>query len=343
MRHGAAHVKGLYTYPTASGTQLKDGCDAIWGLGLRTVKLYLTADYTTDYPGQSSWSSTPANLTQLAQTTQFEDALERGWEQIILTCFTFANGTTNWWRANPSSTKMTNEYTEIYNLCVHLLTSLNGTGVEIILQNWEGDWAFMDSTTVSTYVPRKMVDYYGAFLGVRQRAVADARRDTASDVRLRMAVEVNRVCDARLYKGRRRILTDLANRIRPDLISYSAYDSTIVDQGSWGANTAAWEAATQPVYEKALAAIRAAWPGVPIQIGEYGFPENEAPGTSDIGQMIRKVAEWSRTAAVENLLYWEVFDNEPGTPPATYRGYWLIDPNGNKTIAGNVVETLNAE
>jgi hypothetical protein len=134
----------------------------------------------------------------------------------------------------------------------------------------------------------------------------------------------------------------LAGRIRPDIISYSAYDSTIVDQGSWGASTAAWEAATEPVYAKAIAAINEAFPGVPVQVGEFGYPENEAPGTSNIDTMIRKTAEWSEELGIENLLYWEVFDNEPGAGPPTYRGYWFVDEDGEPTIAGRVFEALNA-
>lgn len=341
MRVGSSHVRGLYTVPNGSGEQFHDGCDSIWNLDLPILKVYCTADYLADYPLQSSWSSTPTDLTELAQTDQFATQLNRAWHTVVLTCFTFANGTTNWWRVNPTNAKLNAEYEELSGLASYLLTTYSGSGKTFILQNWEGDWAFMDSTTVDTYVPREYVDRYSAFLGVRQKAVENARRSTAhSGVTVLNAIELNRVVDARYHPERRRIIRDIAKRVRPDIISYSAYDGTIVDQGSWGANTAAWEAATEPVFTDALRSIKLAFPGTPVQIGEFGYPENEAPVTSDVPQMIQKTYDWSLAEDCNNFLYWEVFDNEPGTPPATYRGYWLIKPDGSVSPSGLKMQAL---
>lgn len=340
MKRGAAHVKGLYTVPNGSGTQLADGCDVVWNLGLRTVKLYLTPDYAADYPLQAAWSSSPATLAQLAATTQFATQIARGWSHVVLTCFTFANGATNWWRADPSAARMAAEYTELRALAEHLLTTYHGTGRTFVIQNWEGDWAFMDSTAVDTHVDAKFVGYYAAFLGTRQRAIEDARRAVASDCQVFHAVEVNRVLDSRTHAHRRRILSTIAQRVRPDWVSWSAYDATIVDQGGWGASHAAWTAATRPAIRKAFGAIAAAWPGVPVQIGEFGFPENEAPPTADLDAMIRVIDEEARAAGVKLILYWQVFDNEPGTPPESYRGYFLRDNAGTLTTAGDTLQSL---
>lgn len=340
MRIGVAHVAGKYTYPAGSGTQFLDGCNSLLASGYPTLKVYCASSYLTDYPLETAWSSTPVNCTQLAQTTEFATALAQDWHTVVLTVFTFANGATNWWRVEPTAAKMAAEYTEIYNLAVHLLTTYNGTGRRFILQQWEGDWAYMDSTTVTTYVSQVMVDRYTAFLGTRQRAVADARRAVASDCSILMAVELNRVVDARLYPNRRRILTDLAKRIKPDLISYSAYDSTIVDQGGWGANLAAWTAATTPVFTKALRAIKAAFPDVPIQIGEFGFPEGaELPVGRDVGAMIQVIYDIALSEGVVDFIYWEVFDNEE-TSPGVPRGFYTVKPDGTLSVAGTKLETL---
>jgi len=329
-----AHSAGKYTWPVASGTQFLDGCNAVYNAGFRTMKFYCTAAYLTDYPLETAWSSAPVNLTQLAQTTEMAAGLAMNWHTVMLTAFTFANGTTNWWRVNPTTAAYAAEYAEIYNLAAHLLSTYNGTGRTFILQNWEGDWAFMDSFTVDTYVSREMVDRYAAFLGTRQRAVSDARKATASDCQILMAVELNRVVDARLYPHRRRILTDLARRITPDLISFSAYDATIVDQGSWGANLAAWTAATTPVFTKALRAIQLAFPGVPIQIGEFGFPEGiELPPGRDVGAMIAVVHSIALAAGVTDFIYWQVFDNEE-TSPGVPRGFYTVKPDGTTSVAG---------
>ena len=178
MKYGAAHVQGLYNWPD-DGNQFANGCNAIWDLGLRTLKVYCTGAYLTNYPLQTAWSSTPTTCTELCQTTQFTTQLSKAWDTVIMTVFPFVNnpGTvTNWWRAECTNAKLLAEYTEIYNLTVHLLTTYNNSSKTFILQNWEGDWAFMDAFDADTFTDRKYVDYYAAFLQYRQRAVEDARR-----------------------------------------------------------------------------------------------------------------------------------------------------------------------
>jgi hypothetical protein len=167
--------------------------------------------------------------------------------------------------------------------------------------------------------------------------VEDARAETAHEgVRVLHAIEVNRVVDAAQYPHRRRIVADIAERVRPDVVSYSAYDSTIVEQGGWGASYEAWEAATVPVFRAALRAIKRAWPGIAVYIGEFGFPENEAEfdvPDRDIGPMIQAVHDVALEEGCTHFLYWQVFDNEASIPH-TYRGYWLQKPDGGESVAG---------
>lgn len=335
MKRGAAHVRGLYTYPAGSGTQLADGCDVVWDLGLRTIKLYLTGEYVDDYPLQTSWSSTPTNLTELAQTDEMLEQLSRSWNTVVLTVLTFANGPTNWWRADVSASRLAAEYSEIRTFVEWWLTTFNGTARTLVIQTWEGDWAFMDSFSPDTYVPETMIRRYAAFLGTRQRAVEDARRAVASDCKVLNALEVNRVLDARLYSHRRRIVRDLAGRVSPDVVSLSAYDGTIVDQGGWGANHAAWLAATVPAFTRELRVIKKAFPRARLQIGEFGFPEGaEKPPTADIAAMIEAVDSVAAAEGCDRLLFWQALDNEQGGGgPGTYRGYWLIQPDGSSTLS----------
>lgn len=340
MRLGVAHSAGKYTYPSGSGTQFMDGVNAIFDDGYPVLKIYCTADYLTNYPLETSWSSTPTTLTELAQTTEFATALGKAWNTVVMTCFTFANGSTNWWRVNPRNSKYAAEYTEMYNLAAHLLSTYNGTGRTFVLQNWEGDWAFMDSFTPDTWVDRNYVDRYGAFLGTRQRAVEAARRAIASDCKVLCAFECNRVLDSRLYPHRRRILRDLAKHFKPDVISWSSYDGSIVDQGGWGAGLAAWTAATTPAFTKGLRAIDAAFPGVPKYIGEIGFPEGpELPVGRDVGAMVQVVHDLAAAHGVEAFLYWQVFDNEDYTP-GTVRGFYTIKPDGTHSSAGTKLISL---
>lgn len=347
MRYGAAHVRGLYNVPN-DGQQFKNGCDAIWNLGLRTLKVYCTGAYVADYPLQTSWSSTPTNLTQLAQTTQFTEQLNKAWDTVVFTAFTFANNpgaVTNWWRVEPTRVKLQAEYDELYAFAVHLLSTYNDSGKRFVVQNWEGDWAFQDSFVADSFTARRYVDYYAAFAATRQRAVSDARMATAHrNVTILNAWECNRVLDAKDTPHRRRILTDIAKRFRPDMVSYSAYDSTIDFPGTWQPSHAQWVTVCTEKFNRALRLLQKAFPGVPIQIGEFGYPENEATNdvpTADVGEMVEVVRDIAQARGVDTLLYWEVFDNE-AHGSYQYRGYWLRKPDGALSIAGGKFQTYAA-
>ena len=347
MLLGAAHTNGLYTVPAASGTQFADGVAKIKELGLPVLKVYCTPDYALNYPLETAFSSTPTTCKELLQTTEFSTALaDSHWQRVIFTTFTFANnpgGVTNWWRLGPTNAQLEAEYDEIYEMTEHLLTTYNDSGKDLILQNWEGDWSYLDAFSPTTRNLRRYTEFYSAFLGARQRAVSDAMRDTAHiNVSVRHAIEVNRVLDAVAQPHLPRMLTSIAERVTPDIVSYSAYDSTIADYG-WAANHATWTANCETYFPKALRAIKRAWPGVPMQIGEFGYPENEAEfdhtPSRPVDEMIQTTYDIALDEGVETFIYWEVFDNEThGT--YTYRGYWLFDNLGTKTVAGTKMEAL---
>ena len=335
MLYGATNTKGLYTVPNGSGTQFTDGCNAIWDLGLRDLKFYATADFASDYPLQTTFGSTPTNITEFLQTAPVAAQLSRAWNSVVMTMLTFANGTTNWWRVAPTPAKFLAEYNELKAAAVHLLTTYNNSGIVFVAQNWEGDWSFGDTTDVNLLIDRKYVDYYAAFLATRQRAISDARAETPHrNVTILNAFEANRVLDAKDSPHRRRILTDISRRLQPDLVSYSCYDSPF--KNGWDSNFAAWEATCQTEMTRAIRLLKLAFPGKPIQIGEAGVPENEATNdhpTYDVGAMIDRMRDIALAGGCNRFLYWQVFDNEPhGT--YTYRGYWLRKPNNDLTLAG---------
>lgn len=344
MKLAVAHVGGKYNYPGVSGEQFTEGCNAIWASGVRVLKVYCTSGYATvDYPRQT-WTGTPTTMKELLQTPEFAAQLGRGWDMVIITGFSFGNnpgGTvTNWWRTAPTKAKMDVEYTELYDAAAHLMDTYASTGTEFRFQNWEGDWAYMDSFTIDTAVLRKYLDYYAAFLGQRQRAAEDARRDHASACIVRNVVEANRVYDARVAPHLRRICADFRDRISPDVVSWSAYDGTIVDQGGFGANLAAWTAATTPVMTKCLRTLKRSFPNSIIQIGEYGFPEGvELPSGRNVGDMIQVVYDIALAEGVDVLTYWQVFDNEESSPGVP-RGFYTVKPDGSDSQAGTKYKAL---
>lgn len=337
MKYGAAHVDGLYDVPY-DGNQFTNGATATAGLGLTVLRVYATQDYLTKYPLQTAWSNeSAANIKQLLQTTEYDTVLTNPTiDTFVITTYAFGNPNNNWWRTGVDSVRLGIEYTEVYDAAVYLLTNYDNVGKTFLFSNWEGDWAFMDSFDPATFIERQQVDNYVAFYRTRQRAVEDARRNTPhKNVTVLNVIEANKVLDTFTNPARRRIVTDILPRIKPDAVGYSAYDSTI-DFG-YLADQAAWEAAVTDYFTKCLRRLKAAVPpGTPIYIGECGFPENEIVNDHtghDISDMIQKVKDIALAEGLKYLIYWEIFDNEVSIP-YTYRGYFLIKADGSTSLAG---------
>lgn len=347
MQYGTAHVDGLYTVPNGSGTQFTDGAVQAQALGLQAFKVYCTQQYATQYPFQSAWSAVPTTCKQLLQTTQYQNVLARPFQTIAITIFSFGNPPNNWWRdaGGADNARLQIEENELYDAAVHLLTTYNNSGKTFIFQTWEGDWALMDSFDPTTYVAEYNVTCYAAFLSARQRAVERARRDTPhTNVRVLNAFEVNRVLDVADNPGRRRILKDILPLVQPDLVSYSAYDSTIATYG-YGANQAEWTQLCNTYFTKALRLIKTWAPNSGMYIGEFGFEENriaiEHP-SYHVDQMVDVVASIALAEGCSHLFYWEMFDNEADLIYGGTKGYFLIKPDGSTSLAGQAMQALAA-
>ena len=330
-----------YNIGTA-GEQFGNGCAVIKALGPRATcfKGYCTPDHASANYRLQTWPDGITTLTELAQTTPFTTQFtDPWWTHIVLTVYTFANGSDPWWISNLTQAKLLNDYNEAYAFVAHLLSTYSGSGKIFVLQRWENDWTLMNGSSEGRlkYIPREYVDRYAAYLGNLQRAVEDARASTAhTNVSVVNALECNLVVDR--HEGRPRVIHEIAERMQPDWVSWSAYDGTINSETfTWGASLALWAAHWEPIFRDGMRALRAAFPGKPIYIGEVGFPENEVPvswGADGVAEQIQYVHDWAQDEGAELFLYWNTFANDlDPSPPPTYRGLWLVDDNGNTTDA----------
>lgn len=337
-----------YNIGTA-GQQFANACAFIKGFGLRAFKAYCTPDYESDNYTLQTWPGGISSLTTLAQSTPFATQFaDSWWSHVVLTVYTFANTSGAWWISNLTQAKLLADYVEMKAFVSHLLTTYSGSGKTFVLQRWENDWTLMNGTSnAAVYVPRDYIDRYAAFLGNCQRAVEDARRETAHyGVTVVNALEANRILDR--DQGRHRVVNEIAQRVQPDWVSWSAYDGTIDNSPTftWGSSLAVWAAYWEPRFRDGMRALRTAFPGKPIYLGEVGFPENEVPvswGSNGVGDVIQYVHDWAVDEGVELFLYWNTFANDlDPTPPPTYRGLWLVDDLGNVTVAGAKMQELAA-
>jgi hypothetical protein len=300
------------------------GKDAIETLGFGTIKLYLTPGYATDYPGQN-FGSVPTTLTTLAQTTPMAACLaDAGFTRYLLTTYTFANGLNSPYN-DLTSTNLSNEYTEVYNLAVHLLSTYSNK--HFILQNAEGDWELLGGVVASAEVDPLRYTRFAAFQRVRLKAVRDAQAATASTSTVKLAIEMNRCLD----DYGQRLWRDVLPLVHPDYVFLTVYESI----NTWGAQ-AYTEAQIETRLTSTINRIRRVLPNVPIVFSEFTWPQDEAQFTvhgMDVGDLIDKVIAVATSLGVAGCVWWQLFDNEeqsPGVP----RGFGLYSRNGSSTTPG---------
>lgn len=305
-----------------------------------STKLFMSAGYSTnDYPQQASWSSTPTNLTQLAQTSQFADILgDAGFTWVFLNCWAFTGfGTGDAWKAevNTYKTLIDAEYTEIYNLAAHLLTTYNNSGRTFVIQNWEGDWALTEGLA-SNYVPPRRPDYMMGWLRARIRAVEEARRDsTSTNVRVLSGVECNLVQDALTDQHAKRVIRRVLPRLSPDIVSYSCWDAFLPSADPWRANQAAMLTDITARMTSSLDAIKAAAPNASLVIGEAGLPDAEIPVGYTAAAIMQHIYNLANARGdVDHFILWNCWDNE------SPRDFSCIDSGDNLSGMGAWVNTL---
>lgn len=326
---GCAHAAGKYPDRTAAADFLTYGATTIRGVGaagFRTIKFYLTPNYATTYPGQN-FGSVPANLTQLAQTTPVASILsDVNFDRLVLTTYTFANGIFSP-VVTVTPTQLANEYAEIYNLVVHLLSTYSNK--RFILQNTEGDWELLRGTDPNVFVSPEYARNYAAFCRVRQNAVRDARNATPSTSTVSLAIECNRILDDN-HIG---VVSAVLPQIAPDIVNYTTYEATTLGLLP---NQAQTEALITSRLKTIVTRIRRVAPDARIVFSEFAWAQDEPSFTGlglNLGQLIQCVIDAANANGVDGCIWWQIFDNEeqsPGVP----RGFSLFDRNGNATTPG---------
>lgn len=190
LSHGFSHIDGRY--PSTSSF-LITGFNAGKTMGFSGTKLQLAPNYASVYPTQS-WGSTPTTIAELAATTPFQTVLgDAQVNRYYFNTWTFSNGVNHNWTNNISRTELENEYREVYDLGVHLLSTYSNK--TFIINQWEGDWALLGSFNERSEIPPYRAERMAANIAIRQRAVEDARKAVSSTSTLLHSVEINRCLD----------------------------------------------------------------------------------------------------------------------------------------------------
>lgn len=271
---------------------------------------------------------------------------------IVLTTYTFAN-----WDFLPgmasAQDRQDAEENEFYQLTKYLYSRFSGSRKTFILKNWEGDWLGLggEGANATANIPENTVQDMIAWLSARQRGVTRARNEANdSSVQVLNAAEVNRVLDY-AQNGFTRVINAVVPQVNADMVAYSSYDSTAIDNDA---------ASMQQALNLALQTIAKLAPdplGLSnrrILISEYGLFENQLVG----GTTWRADAVLSAAshAGIYGAFLWNVYDNscvQPNGEPAPVdaalgswprptnsdcRGLWVVRPDGSTSAVLNVLK-----
>lgn len=328
-RVGTTHAGGLYNFTTKN--YLAEGADRVLDMGGRTIKLWFTPNYATDYPFNTSSWGTVNTMVQLAQTSYFDDVFSKDFKTIVLEAFEF--GGINY-RDGLNTTEAQSVEDQFYYLTKHLMQTYSGSNKTFILQNWEGDNALLLSA-LSTQTEKDtaiqgMIDW----LNKRQSGINIARNELGNTgVNVYGAAEVNRVSTS---DGQAKIIDVVIPYTYMDLYSYSNWETGTDDGLLWDNLT----------YIAKQSRSSAAFGEKNVYLGEFGVDEYTAGSEANQYNQTKIQLETALAWGVPYALYWELYCNQQrqtysGRPTnSDLRGFWLIKPDGTYTQTYNYLKTI---
>jgi hypothetical protein len=244
-------------------------------------------------------------------------------DPVIKQIFTMPFGHYHLW-AYPFNPKTENQEesghnVELYDLCCYLLREYRGTGKAFYLGHWEGDWELRGEGNKKDPTA-EAISWKIRWLNARQKAVDDAKRDTASsDVEVYCYAEANLVRDA--MKGRPAMVNAVVPHTNIDFVSYSSYDTT---------NEHTAELGEVLDFIETKLPVKPAIKGKRVWIGEYGFAAKYFSPQQQ-NEKSREVMKAALRWGCPFVLYWEMYNNE--VKDNKQAGYWLIDDKNVKQPA----------
>jgi len=346
---GIAHVAGNYGFTHEN--YLLEGAEQIQKLGSKSIFVYLTPNYSGNYPdrGAGMWDRTPMTLADLAQTAAFRKLFAMPFDTFVLTTYTFSNND-QITGIHSDQGRQQAEEDEFYSLAKYLYSKYDGSGKNFILKNWEGDWIGLQDYNTSKDIAPSRIDDLVAWLSARERGVERARDEVGkTDVSVLNAVEVNRVLDYAQH-GLDRLINKVVPQVRPDMVTYSSYDSTSHGSDA-GSVQASMNTALKTILK--LAPDPLGLGNRRVLISEYGMFENQEPNDTWRADAILKTA---KSAGISGAFLWNVFDNEckrsdgqaagvalnPGAwgrpTNGQCRGLWAVRPDGSTSSVVGVLK-----
>ena len=329
---GSSHVIPRYFF----GGQdcLNEGADFLLAMGSKVIKIwYYNGGETPDimYPWNSSWTTGVSSLVDGLNQQHFIDLFNKPFKTFVLNVASFVQvPDIYYWRNGISQAQEDQEEEEFYQFTKALLEKYAGTGKTFILQMHEGDWHTRGNTDATTPASATIHANMVKWLNARQRGVTKARNEsTAPNVAVYHAAEITVVLNS-LNNGQPNMVNEVLPYTNLDLVSYSAYDSSLAAAGG---DTQSFLDAVQ--YIKTMMPDSESYGNNNVYIGEYGVPENNYT-QPQIQAVMQNTVDVGLAENCPYIIYWQLYDNElvnqstplPVTSNTDVRGFWLKKPDG---------------
>jgi hypothetical protein len=315
-------------YQFTDSCALVETAQQIQALGSDTLKIALTPKYVDDYRLTAD-RRVRTLLDLVTRKPSYLQVMDMPFRNVMLWVYPFADSFSAFNKGAISDKEARAVYRELYEFTAFLLKRYSGSGKSFFLGNWEGDWHLLREIYEYDRDPEPE-SIAGAiqWFKLRERAVADARRDTPhTDVDVYFYIELNHVRKS-LDHDKPSLVNRVLPHIRTDYVSWSSYDITKPAAMQGGA------AGRQRVFQ-ALDYIESLLPpsdvpGKRVFIGEYGFELASFGSAESQLQYTAAIMKWSLEWGCPFILYWELYCNEVEPANGQHRGYWLIDNLGVK-------------
>jgi hypothetical protein len=317
---GVTHVAG--TYHLTDRNFLEEGAHQLAQLGVGVIKLYLNRP-AHNYPFHADWPETKS-LVDVCQTPAYRSVFAGPFSTYLLTVYAVGRGD-HYWIGGISDDQAADETEQFYQLSRYLLNTYRGTGKTFVLQHWEGDWAARGSYDRNADPTPEAFARMIHWLNARQAGVDRARAACGQDgVRVLHAAEVNLVRMA-MEDGRPTVTDRVLPFTKVDLVSYSA-----------------WDTQQEPaLLRRALDYIarhtpdRSPFGNRNVYIGEFGLPENDR-SPDDVLRVSSGVIDTALDWGCPYIVYWQLYCNEARRDPVRgnddVRGFWLLRPDGSRSV-----------
>lgn len=317
QRLGATYVSPKYRFYEDEYDVVNEGASVLEELGCRVFKGW-SYRMETQYPFHD-WPTFDSQR-EVLQSDPFQNLLEREFDVYVFNSTAYTSGIDEggWgYFVNRFTEQHETEVERAYKeLTKYLLETYDGTGIEVVLSNWEGDWLFAGGAGEDGPLEPDALERAKRWWGARQRGIERARETVESDVAVLHAAEINRVFEAR-EDGVNWLVNTVLSDLPVDLVAYSAWDLC-----SAVAATDDFETEGRELVSETLDYVETKSPDPDEYVesvhgddcrvvfpSEYGLAMRRNPIDESM-RAIRAVTEEALAWGSPYALFWQTYDNE---------------------------------